>query len=364
MVRPARLLAGTGVLGLALGSGLVVLGGAPAWSSGPTVVSDVVDPSPVRASQPAAVELLQAAVRAEARLSYSGTTIIRESGIDGPATTQVQVTHRPGEGTTLVVLVAGRPVRTDHVPDGLVGNPTVLEAFEAGVSETKLLTTNYRVELGGKHRVAGRSTQEVLALLPDGVVAASYEVDRLTGLLLARAWFGGETVQAQFASIRFSRTSSSVKSTVQPASVSAATMARYRLLGWIARDQLPGGFRLFDIKLERYSGANALHLVYSDGLATISLFEQEGHLDPRHLTGFSQGTVGTTTVWWRSGRLAQRVWQSGGLVVTVMGEVPTSVLEGVVRVIPGSRVDDGVKVTDRLRRGVHRVLTALHLTAG
>lgn len=253
------------------------------------------------------------------------------------------------------------------VPDDSVGLPSssVRYSDSATVSETDLLVRNYRLVLAGQGMVAGRRTSVVQALRADGSLAARFEVDARTGLLLRRVVYGAGALDARFVSIRYTL-SGSVASHPAPSPdvVDAAELAALRRSGWVARDVLPGGFALFQVRQEQYAGRSTLHLVYSDGLAVISLFEQPGHLDPSALPGFSQGSVGGTTVWWRRDRLGQRVWQSGPLVVTVMGDVSTSSLENVVDAIPGSRIDDGHRVTDRLRRGVRRVLVALHLTEG
>lgn len=342
-----------------IAGGLLVLGGAPQWSSNlawtppePTATASV-------RSSAVAVRLLESAARAADSLTYSGETTI----VDAGRAMRMRVTHRPGRGTTLVLLEATGTGGEQWIPDGEVGSPAVPDELAAGVTQTSLLAQNYRLELGGVGTVAGRATTEVLALRSDGSLAAVYQVDRRTGLLLARITFGSETLSAEFANITIGTSRHAATVPLRAAPVSAATLARLRLAGWICRDALPGGFRLFDLHVGLVGQVRTLHLVYSDGLTTVSLFEQAGRLDPRRLTGFSQGTVGNTTVWWRSGRPAQRVWQSGGFVVTAMGEVPSGVLDDIVRVIPGSRVDDGGRVADRLRRGVHRVLSVLHLSA-
>jgi hypothetical protein len=367
-MRPASWSIGIGfaAIGLGICVGLNALGAAPLWHA----AQPVPEVSPQAATHPngdpAAVGLLRRAASAGAQLAYEGRTYVAEIGPSGTSASTVDVVHRPGAGTSVVVQTVGAADDIEWIPDGGVGLPiaSVRVGNSAAISETDLLLLNYRIVVAGSGVIAGRTTSVAQALRTDGSVAARFEFDKLTGLMLSREIYGTGHLTATFLAIRFGTPDDPVPTTAvgQPPEVDAKALALLRTKGWVCRDALPGGFALFQVRRENYDGHPALHLVYSDGLIAMSLFQQTGHLDPSSLTGFSQGLAGGTTVWWRNGQPNERVWQSGGLVVTVMGDVPIGALVDVVSVIPGGRIDDGHRVTDRLRRGVTRVLAALGLT--
>jgi hypothetical protein len=367
-MRPASWSIGIGfaAIGLGICVGLNALGAAPLWHA----AQPVPEVSPQAATHPngdpAAVGLLRRAASAGAQLAYEGRTYVAEIGPSGTSASTVDVVHRPGAGTSVVVQTVGAADDIEWIPDGGVGLPiaSVRVGNSAAISETDLLLLNYRIVVAGSGVIAGRTTSVAQALRTDGSVAARFEFDKLTGLMLSRDIYGTGHLTATFLAIRFGTPDDPVPTTAvgQPPEVDAKALALLRTKGWVCRDALPGGFALFQVRRENYDGHPALHLVYSDGLIAMSLFQQTGHLDPSSLTGFSQGLAGGPTVWWRNGQPNERVWQSGGLVVTVMGDVPIGALVDVVSVIPGGRIDDGHRVTDRLRRGVTRVLAALGLT--
>ena len=367
-MRPASWPIGIGVAALGLGIcvGLNALGAAPLWHAAQSIPEVSPQAATHSNSDPAAVSLLRRAASAGAQLAYEGRTYIAEIGGSRTSASTVEVVHRPGAGTSVVVQTVGAADDIEWIPDGGVGLPiaSVRLANSAARSETDLLLRNYRIVLAGSGVIAGRTTLVAQALRNDGSVAARFEFDKLTGLILSRDVYGTGHLSATFLAIRFGPPDDPVPTTAvgHPPEVDAQALALLRTQGWVCRDALPGGFALFDVRRESYEGHPALHLVYSDGLVVMSLFQQAGHLDPSSLTGFSQGLAGGTTVWWRNGQPHERVWQSEGLVVTVMGDVPIGALDDVVGVIPGGRIDDGRRITDRLHRGLARALAALGLT--
>ena len=96
-----------------------------------------------------------------------------------------------------------------------------------------------------------------------------------------------------------------------------------------------------------------VHLAYSDGLATVSVFEQRGRLDDAGLDGFRQVRLGGGTVHVRDGVPAQLVWMSDDTVFTVVTDAPDETVAAVVAALPMPEpADTGLMA--RLGRGFSR----------
>lgn len=83
---------------------------------------------------------------------------------------------------------------------------------------------------------------------------------------------------------------------------------------------LPAGFMLTHSSLRQSDNAESLHLVYSDGLASVSVFIEQGKKSPHQLDGIS--SMGGLNVY------GMRV---GEYSVTVMGEVPVATVMQIAR---------------------------------
>lgn len=87
-------------------------------------------------------------------------------------------------------------------------------------------------------------------------------------------------------------------------------------------ENLPPGFTLKVIRLQPVAGSDtpARHLVYSDGLATVSLFIEQQSAAGEHVTGFQK--VGSTFAF---------VSSAQGYQVTGVGEVPAVTIQTMVK---------------------------------
>jgi negative regulator of sigma E activity len=99
-----------------------------------------------------------------------------------------------------------------------------------------------------------------------------------------------------------------------------------------------------------------LHLTYSDGVSTVSVFEQRGRLDADALGGWTARTVDGARVHVQEAAPWRAVWQGGGSVLTVVADAPPSTAEAVVDALPHS--GGSGRWWDRLARGA-RTLAAL-----
>ena len=159
-----------------------------------------------------------------------------------------------------------------------------------------LLQRSYRVVLGGTSTVAGRPTHVVVVQRTDGRTVARFWVDDATGLLLRRDLVdrkGRTSASLAFRAVSMTGAPVSFLPPLLPTPGSGTlgdtALDRYATSGWPCADRL-GGLSLFDARAVPGSGGAAgqgavLHLSYSDGLSTVSVFVQRGRLDVDDLSG-------------------------------------------------------------------------------
>jgi hypothetical protein len=101
--------------------------------------------------------------------------------------------------------------------------------------------------------------------------------------------------------------------------------------------ELPGGFRLVDVREEQLApsaGPTAVHLTYSDGLSGLSVFEQVGWLPAAGVPGLFAQQWGGTRVWVGNGWPLRVVWQGDGRIYTAVSDAPLDELTTAVSVLP------------------------------
>jgi sigma-E factor negative regulatory protein RseB len=126
-----------------------------------------------------------------------------------------------------------------------------------------------------------------------------------------------------------------------------------RSAGWTCPDALPGSLTLVDARRGRNDAGTILHLSYSDGLATVSLFEQRGRLDTDNLHGYRRTTKQGQSVYVRDGVPQRVTWSAKGTVFTVVADAPPRTVDRVVAALPHEKDQSGG--WHRLGRGLNRV---------
>lgn len=306
-----------------------------------------------------ALRLLQRAADASRSVAYVGTQYVGSWSATASSSTLAEVSHDPAQGTVVTRPSNAGPGRDGTelvVPDG---GPAALEAQVLDV-----LARHYALRIAGPAECAGRSADLVEArrtgVRGDGAVAGRFWLDRESGLVLRREVYD-ETGRAV-------RSSAFLDLAVLPATAGAAPSARQvdpgtttalgdlparvRERGWDAPEQLPGGFTLFDAQLR--DGERRVHLTYSDGLSTLSVFAQRGELGEGPDGSFLRSTVDGTAVW-TSDSVPQRVvWSGDGKVWTLVSDAPTTAVRAAVEALPHDPPpDDGLVA--RLARGLKRM---------
>ena len=308
--------------------------------------------------EPAALEMLERAARASWALPYSGTKFVAAWHPAGTSTSLVDVRNDPLRGTTM----AASPTAAGGGDDG----DDVLLVTASGLDGRLLqaLVDSYSLRRADPGRCAGR-TAEVVEAVRDGDVAGRFWVDRESGLLLRREVYddeGRRVRSSAFVDLLLGESGPPMADgTSRPSSrgsrraVPLGRLADMRDDGWHVPTELPGGLRLFEAR----TGAGdrdgrVLHLAYSDGLSTASLFVQSGTPGDRPPEGFVQRDVGGHATWVRDGAPERVVWGGGGRVWTLVTDAPVNDVDAVVAALPHDEPpDEGLRA--RLARGLSRV---------
>jgi len=97
-----------------------------------------------------------------------------------------------------------------------------------------------------------------------------------------------------------------------------------RAAGWVVPSELPRGYEQRAVYAVSGADTSPLHLVYDDGLYSVSVFEQQGPLDTNSLPpGAEQVAAGGGHAWvWPGAMPQRRVWEADGATFTMVGDAP------------------------------------------
>jgi sigma-E factor negative regulatory protein RseB len=260
-----------------------------------------------------------------------------------------------------------------------------------------LLERSYDAVLVGRAVVIGRAADVVEVRRADGSTAARLWLDHRSGLTLRRDVLdpsGAAVRTSRFVELTIaatappaaapsgpvvSRTAPSLPVPSPPAGFAPgsapplraayparwsppfgpAAIARLRRAGWPIPAALPHGLVLTSARRTVGDGPPALHLRYTDGLATVSLFTERGSLDASRLGTWQAAEVGGRRVRVRPGLPQQVVWAGPGVVYTMVADAPTLTVAAVVAALPAARPTGG-GVFGRLARGLDRMASWLN----
>lgn len=322
------------------------------------------------APEPDAVATLQRAAEAARNQPYVGTQFLSAWSRGTTTSVLVDVTHVPGRGSLVRVAPNAGSVGASVLESdagagaGADSDPAApLPGLDA--VPLALLQANYDVSMGSPQSCVGRSAQvvDVRRRGADSSLAGRFWVDTATGLVLRREVFDaeGRTVRASaFVNVdtdAVPRLADAVPPVSGPATgkpVPAAELDRMRAAGWAAPARVGSDLALYDARSTGSGRARMLHLSYSDGLSTVSLFEQPGRLDPAVLRGWQQQRIGATEVYVRD-TLPQRVaWSGAGTVYTLVADAPAQTVDAVVAALPAGAAPAG-GLRSRIAHGLARL---------
>lgn len=335
MTRVRLLVAGTAVL---------LLGAAPAGAA----ETAGHEGGAVSSGEGEALVLLAGAVQAVRVRAFSGTQQV-DTWHGATATSSVLEVHSdPGTSTSTVHAVPGT-------------GPDPLAAPTPGLDERqlRLLAGRYALVVAGEGDCAGRPAQVVEARRPDGAVAGRFWLDRGSGLALRREVYdatGHPVLSTAFVSLQVAQPAAAPAVLVAAALPvgSQVALEPERPAGWAPPPVLPGGFVLAGVRRPVHDGVSVLHLAWSDGLSTVSVFSQPGALEPPRDAGFTAEQVDDTTVWVHRDAPERIVWGGAGQVFTLVSDAGHDDLLSVVGALPHDPdPDEGLRA--RLGRGLSRL---------
>ena len=351
----SRLVPVTGAAAVLLASAAVVALLVSPPDTAPRPSADAATPrgaEPV--VDPRARTLLDRAAAAPASTPYHGVQFVSAWTSGGTTSEVVDVDHDPVRGTT---------VRSDGTTRAPGRSVTLLAAGApsiAGGGAVGLLVQHYSLSVVGSDVVAGRPVDVIAARRPAAAAGdhdvARFWLDRSSGLVLRREVYDrrGRTTRASAfveVTVGEATVSGDAAGTAWTATLDRASIARMRRHGWHCPATLPGPLTLVDAR--RGGEQDIVHLSYSDGIATVSVFEQRGRLDEDGMAGDHRQAADGQSVWVRGEVPRRVVWSADGTVYTVVADAPERTVDAVVAALPHSAADDGP--LGRLGRGLDRV---------
>lgn len=300
-----------------------------------------------------AYALLQRAALAARSLSYRGTQLVSFWSDSGSTSALLDVTHVGGEG----LLVRVRP--TPQSPGGAVYDDENGDLLGFASGSLTLLAAHYEIAVEGSGEVAGRDAVVVAVRRPATSPAARFWLDRATALPLRREVLDndGRTVR-ETAFIDLVVGDTAVSTQVRDGARAMPVLlgqqvgepASLRSEGWPVPDRLASGLELVDA---RRHDDGTVQLTFSDGISTVSVFEQRGRLDTGSVDGWRREKVAGEHVYVQGAFPQRVVWSGDGTVFTVVAECPAHVLDDIVGALPHG--NPGPSVVSRIGHGVKRV---------
>ena len=308
-------------------------------------------------SRAAASSSLRQAVAAADQVSFSGTQTVQATTGERHITTTVELSYEHSQGSSLNVLdAAGQSVVEAFVP------ATASSALD-DADQLTLLLRNYEVSGWTGSTVAGRAATVVQAVHPGQPdrPAARWWIDDDTGLLLwqesydgtgAVAWAAGFTsVSVTGHRVFLKHLAPRLAVSTTKTSLTPGGAAELADRGWACRQELVG-LSLVKLRSDVAVDPGMLHMVYSDGVATLSVFEQRGRLaGPPSGSRWDAGLQAYV----RSGTPTLVTWRSGGSVLTVISNGPADLVHDAVAALPHEVPPEPTSM-ERVRAGWARIL--------
>lgn len=320
--------------------------------------------------------VLQRAEDAARRRRHSGETlwIVWTGGEPHVALSEVRRDHH-----ALTVSAADRyTVRLDDgggdLVDHVQGWFAPLPRVDRGAPKDAMaaLEDKYEVSLAGQDRLLDRPCTRVeVRRRADGSLRERLWIDESTGLLLRRDSYEGDQRLRLFAYLsldlqpataaragtRASRAKERDALRLRDTSatpVEEAALAALRLGGWVVPPSLPGGYEPVAAYAVDGSEGQPLHVVYRDGLYTVSLFQQRGHPDWESLPEGAEpaADVEQPAYEWPGALPRRLVWEADGATFSLVGDAPPAEFAAIVDALPRPAAP---RVTARLRRGLSRL---------
>ncbi len=306
-----------------------------------------------------AVRWLRRAALAPSEVAYSARRDVTWHTSTGESTATLDVEHAPEQGTSYAA--------TNRAASGTATFLAQSDAASSGTpsgTAVDQLISSYDLSLDGSDTVDGRPAT-VITASRDGGSVARFWIDDATGLLLRREMYDDGNL-IRVSQLSDLQTSDAGFMKHLPPELEAPVGTRLSIdfapaltdHGWACPPDLPSDFEL--TLLHRLEGAHdVMHAVYSDGLSTVSVFEERGILDASTLTGYRQVTANSSSVWVQQGLPTVVVWQADATVYTMVTDAPPSTTAELVAALPHEADQHAQSADNRVGRGLVRIGSAL-----
>jgi negative regulator of sigma E activity/anti-sigma factor RsiW len=299
---------------------------------------------------------MQRAADAAHSVSYSGRQSFLANRNGGAIAAQIEVDARAGQGSQVMVnSQTGQQLLKGFAP-ALISSRVVDDELLG------LLERNYRLSGGRGASVAGRSATLVTATRSDSLpIAARWWIDDATGIVLWQETYdknGSVDLSFGFTSVSVRRSDGILEhlpprlAVLRPStSLTLSAAVELNAWGWFCPRKL-AGLSLVRLRSDRADNPEAVHLVYSDGLTTVSVLEQRGRLTTVPQGSQWDATLGAHV---RRGASGVATWQSNGVVFTVVTDGTAGILADAVASLPH---ESGATPTTlgRIKAGWARIL--------
>lgn len=306
--------------------------------------------------------------------AYEGRLMVVTFGVGGPDLTEVRVARR-ADGTVLVGGARWWPDEGggEKRPIGEGGRGALLGL--AGGLRARFpadrLTRKYTVEVAGHRRLkSGPTTVLVIRERGASTPRERLYVNRSAGVVVRRetydrhgwplrlvAFTALDLAPANVPRVGEGWVTEDLPSASTP--VSEQSIRVLEEVGWTVPRRLGNGFELLGAALLGDPDGSSLRLLFSDGLYSLSLYEQDGRLDRDALEGgtATPATLGEVTVYrWADTHPPAYVWTDGDRTFTAVSDAPRDMLAGALAGLPH---DPPTGLLLRLRRGLTRVVSWL-----
>ncbi len=314
---------------------------------------------------PAARQLLELAARAAVTTAYEGSVTIISFDSGGPTVVEIDVAQG-ADGTYQAGQVDRWLVGRDDEGAFYLRGDELLQLGESDAgARGGALAASIKYVLWLEAPVAldtGRATPIAIGEVGAEHVRERLFIDDVTDLAVRRETFNGDGSPDRlvaFTTLVARRTplegadaaESRSASSVMP--VSGRSRAILADVGWVVPAGLPGAFDLRSSSAVGDASTGSLHLLYSDGLYSVSVYQQPGDLQARALDGAQEVDLGDVRVHrWPGAEPERLVWSGDGMVFTVVSDAPTDVLASLVSELPH---DEAPSMPGRLFRGIARI---------
>ncbi len=304
---------------------------------------------------------LQRAVRAGDQTSFEGTQSYLAVAGEQQVSARVRVVHAAGRGAELTTVDAGgAELDSSFQAAEAAGRVAERDDVLALLQRAYDVSGRTGVEVAGRPAVlveARRPPGLQTSLAPSATPVARWWLDAATGLVLWQETYdagGAVQVSTGFTEVRVGpvqlthwRPTVAARTT---ASLTVSAAADLAGAGWACRDDL-AGLTLVRLRSDAAADPGMVHMVYSDGLATVSVLEQRGRLVDTPQGSRRDPAIGADVT---SGSPTAATWQSGDTVFTVVTD-PGGPLAQVVAALPHDTLPQP-STMDRVRAGWTRIL--------